>query len=477
VPALCRDCLAVLSAPPPSPAGCPTCESKRILRHPELFDLTIAHIDCDAFYASVEKRDRPELAAKPVIVGGGVRGVVTAACYVARIYGVRSAMPMFKALKACPDAVVIRPNFEKYVAVGRQIRAMMATLTPLLQPLSIDEAVLDLAGTEALHGAAPAVVLARFARQVEQAVGVTVSVGLAPNRLLAKIAAGRDKPRGFAVIGAAEARSLLASEPVRLLPGVGPALARRLAGQGITLLGHLQALSERDAVRRLGDDGPSLVRRARGEDARRVDPGRETKSISAETTFNSDLTELADLSAQLWRLSEKLARRLKENDLSAGGVVLKLKTTDFAIRTRAGRLPSPTVLPDRLFEAAHALLLREATGTPFRLIGIGANPLLPLGEADRGDLADVVTPRRAAAQAAIDALRHRFGQAAMGAAAFPQPPGSSARGQAPPSKGAGVVPAAVSSAFGRSRGDRDLAGLGLVAGAGRADLGFLGRVA
>jgi DNA polymerase IV len=431
VPALCRDCLAVLSAPP-LPAGCPVCEGKRILRHPELFDLTIAHIDCDAFYASVEKRDRPELAAKPVIVGGGVRGVVTAACYVARIYGVRSAMPMFKALKACPDAVVIRPNFEKYVAVGRQIRAMMATLTPLLQPLSIDEAVLDLAGTEALHGAPPAVVLARFARQVEQAVGVTVSVGLAPNRLLAKIAAGRDKPRGFAVIGAAEARSLLASEPVRLLPGVGPALARRLAGQGITLLGHLQALSERDAVRRLGDDGPSLVRRARGEDARRVDPGRETKSISAETTFNSDLTELADLSAQLWRLSEKLARRLKENDLSAGGVVLKLKTTDFAIRTRAGRLPSPTVLPDRLFEAAHALLLREATGTPFRLIGIGANPLLPLGEADRGDLADVVTPRRAAAQAAIDALRHRFGQAAIGRGrGWVQPPSPSPPGQAP----------------------------------------------
>ena len=146
---------------------CAACDSARIVSHAELFDLTIAHIDCDAFYASVEKRDRPELAAKPVIVGGGVRGVVTAACYVARIYGVRSAMPMFKALKACPDAVVIRPDFAKYVAVGRQIRAMMARLTPLLQPLSIDEAVLDLAGTEALHGAPPAIVLARFAREVE----------------------------------------------------------------------------------------------------------------------------------------------------------------------------------------------------------------------------------------------------------------------------------------------------------------------
>jgi DNA polymerase IV len=412
MPAFCRDCLAVLDGK--GAAGrCGACDGKRIVRHAELFDLTIAHIDCDAFYASVEKRDRPDLAAKPVIVGGGVRGVVTAACYVARIYGVRSAMPMFKALKACPDAVVIRPNFGKYVAVGRQIRDMMARLTPLLQPLSIDEAVLDLSGTQALHGAPPAVVLARFAREVEADLGLTVSVGLAPNRLLAKIAAGRDKPRGFAVIGAAEALTLLAPEPVRLLPGIGPALARRLAAQGITLLGHLQALSDREAKRRVGEDGPSLVRRARGEDDRRVDPGRETKSISAETTFDTDLTRQADLRAHLWRLSEKLARRLKEHKLAAGGVVLKLKTSDFATRARAARLPSPTVLPDRLFEAAGALLSREATGTAFRLIGIGANPLLPLAEADRGDLADTETPRRAATQAAIDALRQRFGDGAV----------------------------------------------------------------
>jgi DNA polymerase-4 len=408
MPALCRDCSAVVDAD----TQCPACGNRRIVSHPELFDLTIAHIDCDAFYASVEKRDRPELAAKPVIVGGGVRGVVTAACYVARIYGVRSAMPMFKALKACPDAVVIRPDFAKYVAVGRQIRAMMARLTPLLQPLSIDEAVLDLAGTQALHAAPPAVVLARFARDVEAEVRVTVSVGLAANRLLAKIAAGRNKPRGFAVIGS-DAAAVLAPEPVRLLPGVGPTLARRLASLGITQLGHLQVLNDRDAMRRLGDDGPSLVRRARGEDARRVDPTRETKSISAETTFNTDLTQVADLQTHLWRLSEKLARRLKENELSAGGVVLKLKSADFAIRTRAARLPSPTVLPDRLFDAASALLAREATGTAFRLIGIGANPLVPLADADHGDLADTDTPRRAATQAAIDSLRQRFGDAAV----------------------------------------------------------------
>jgi DNA polymerase-4 len=312
---------------------------------------------------------------------------------------------------------------------------MMTRLTPLLQPLSIDEAVVDLAGTQELHGAPPAVVLARFARQVEQDVGITVSIGLAPNRLLAKIAADRNKPRGFTVIGAKQAVTLLASEPVRLLPGIGPALASRLAGQGITLLGHLQALTEREARRRLGDEGPSLVRRARGEDDRPVDPGRETKSISAEMTFDSDLVQLHELERHLWRLSEKLARRLKENALSAGGVVLKLKRADFAIRTRAARLPSPTVLPDRLFDAARSLLVREATGTAFRLIGIGAHPLLPLADADHGDLADLETPRRAAAQAAIDALRQRFGIRAISrgrgweGAAPPSPPDPLPRGE------------------------------------------------
>ncbi len=407
---LCRDCFGVVA----SAASCPTCRGTRLIAHPDLFSLTIAHIDCDAFYASVEKRDRPELAAQPVIVGGGTRGVVTAACYVARLYGVRSAMPMFKALKACPDAVVIRPDFAKYIAASRQVRALMAALTPLLQPLSIDEAVLDLAGTEALHGAPPAVVLARFAGAVEREVGITVSIGLAANRLLAKIAAGRDKPRGFAVIGAAEAASLLAPEPVRLLPGIGPVQARKLEAMGITRLGQLQVLDDRDALRRLGEDGPALVRRARGEGARLVDPGRETKSISAETTFDTDLRDVPALERHLWRLAEKLGRRLRENDLAASGVVLKLKTAQFSIRTRAARLPSPTVLPDRLFAAAREMLVREATGTAFRLIGIGANPLVPRSEADLGDLADAVTPRLAAAQAAIDALRARYGAAAIG---------------------------------------------------------------
>lgn len=392
---------------------CPACGGGRMVHHRSLLRLAIAHVDCDAFYASVEKRDRPELQARPVIVGGGSRGVVTAACYVARIYGVKSAMPMFKALKACPDAVVIKPDFAKYTAASRQVRALMSGLTPLVQPLSIDEAVLDLAGTEALHGAAPAVVLARFANEVEKQVGVTVSIGLAANRLMAKIAAGRGKPRGFTVIDGEEAAALLAPESVRLLPGVGAALARKLETFGITRLGQLQVLSEPEAARKLGDDGAALVRRARGQDARVVDPAREAKSVSAETTFDRDLSSVADLEPHLWRLCEKLARRLREHELAAGGVVLKLKTSRFASRTRAVRLSSPTVLPDRLFERARLLLAKEASGVDFRLIGIGANPLVPGSTADQGDLADSTTPRRAAAQAAIDALRGRFGDRAI----------------------------------------------------------------
>ena len=410
MPSLCRDCLhhAALAF-----GRCPACGSRRTVAHEDLFRLTVAHMDCDAFYASVEKRDRPELLTKPVIVGGGRRGVVAAACYLARTRGVRSAMPMFKALAACPDAVVIKPDMAKYVREARRIRELMEALTPLVQPLSIDEAVLDLAGTAALHGAPPAVVLARFARTVEKEVGVTVSIGLAANRLMAKLAAERDKPRGFAVIGAAEAAGWLALQPVSVLPGVGPAMARRLQAAGFATLGQLAALTPREAMRRFGEDGPSLAARARGEDARRVDPGRMAKSISAETTFDVDIAAREALEAPLWRLCEKLARRLKEKDLAAAGVTLKLKTAAFATRTRAVRLQQPTRLPDMLFAAAQPMLAKEADGTAFRLIGIGAQPLAPAAEADRGDLADPEAPKRAARWAAVEALRARFGNDAV----------------------------------------------------------------
>ena len=198
VETLCRDCG---SRPPPDVKTCPACGSPHIARHKELHGLTLAHLDCDAFYATIEKRGRPELRDVPVIVGGHHRGVVAACCYVARAQGVHSAMPMFKALKACPDATVIKPDMTKYAAVGREVRAMMENLTPLVEPLSIDEAFMDLAGTEALHRASPAVTLAALARRVKEELSITVSIGLSYNKFLAKIASDLDKPRGgFATI-------------------------------------------------------------------------------------------------------------------------------------------------------------------------------------------------------------------------------------------------------------------------------------
>ena len=404
--ALCRDCLT--SEPGPGPA-CRACGGRRILRHAELFALTIAHVDCDAFYASVEKRDRPELATKPVLVGGGRRGVVAACCYIARSYGIRSAMPMFKALAACPDAVVIRPDIAKYAHEGARIRTMMEALTPLVQPLSIDEAVLDLSGTQALHKAPPAVVLARLAREVEREIGVTISIGLAANRLMAKLAAGRDKPRGFAVIGRDEAAAWLAPQRVGLLPGIGPAAVRRLEGAGITRLGQLAALDPKSAMARLGAEGPALAARARGEDDRAVNPERETKSVSAETTFEGDIATLPELEGVLWRMCEKLSARLAGKGLSAGGVVLKLKTAGFESLTRSARLSGPTLLPETMFDAARPILARAADGTRYRLLGLGASPLCLAADADRGDLADPTAPRRAAKWRAIEAVREKFG--------------------------------------------------------------------
>jgi DNA polymerase-4 len=412
VPGFCRDCDAAAAD---AATRCAACGGHRLVAHPELFALAVAHVDCDAFYASVEKRDRPDLAARAVIVGGGRRGVVSAACYVARLSGVKSAMPMFKALQLCPEATVIRPDMAKYAAVARRVRAMMHGLTPLVLPLSIDEAVLDLSGTEALHQAPPAIVMARFARAVEAELGITVSIGLSWNRLLAKIAADFDKPRGFAAIGRADAAAVLADRPVGLLPGIGAVFAESLARKGLVRLGQLQALSDREAHRLLGEDGPALCARARGEDSRPVRAERETKSVSAETTFESDLADRAALARVLWRLCEKLAARLVAQELAAAGVVLKLKTAGFRLRTRAARLPAPTALAETLFRAAEALLAREADGIQeFRLIGIGAQPLAPIAEADRGDLADPEAPRRAARERAMAKLRERFGHDVIG---------------------------------------------------------------
>jgi DNA polymerase-4 len=411
VAGFCRDCLARFG--PPAPARCRACGSPRILAHPELGRLAIGHVDCDAFYASVAKRDDPSLADKPVIIGGGRRGVVLTACYIARTYGVRSAMPMFKALKACPHAVVVKPDMARYQREGRAVRAMMGALTPLVQPVSIDEAFLDLAGTEGLHGAPPALTLARFAQAVEREIGITVSIGLGDCKFLAKLASDLDKPRGFAVIGRAEAVAFLRPRPVGSIWGVGAVSAKRLAARGFETIGDIQDCDEKSFARRAGGDGSRLWALARGIDPRPVSPEREAKSVSAETTFAADLALAEDLLPILYRLCEKVAARLADADLAAGGVVLKLKTHRFEIRTRSRSGLPPTQLAARLFEAGRALLGPELDGTPYRLIGIGAADLRPGADADRADLLDTALKRQMAAARATAAVREKFGSDAL----------------------------------------------------------------
>ncbi len=403
----CRDCLADAV---PGSVRCAGCGSPRLLRHDELSTLSIAHVDCDAFYATIEKRDDPALAGEAVIVGGGKRGVVATACYVARTFGVKSAMPMFEALRLCPQAKVVRPNMEKYVRVGREVRQMMLALTPLVEPLSIDEAFLDLTGTARLHGLPPAKVMARFAADVENKLNITVSIGLSCNKFLAKIASDLDKPRGFAVLGAGEAQAFLAPKPVSFIYGVGKVSAARYARDGFQRIADLQRSSETELTRRYGDEGRRLARLARGIDARLVSADRETKSVSSETTFERDLADFRSLERILWSLAEEVSVRLKNKDLAGATVTVKLKTADFKIRTRARSLESPTQLAHRIFDAAKSLLERETDGTKFRLLGVGVSAL---DDAAAADPADLVDGRAAKAEHAVDNVRARFGDDAV----------------------------------------------------------------
>jgi DNA polymerase-4 len=375
------------------------------------------------------------LLERPVIVGGGRRGVVAAACYVARIYGVRSAMPMFQALKACPEAVVIRPDMAKYQAAGREVRRLMLETTPLVEPVSIDEAFLDLSGTERLHHGSPARTLALLARRIEREFGITVSIGLSYNKFLAKVASDLDKPRGFSVIGRAEARAFLAGRPVGLIWGVGKVLQKRLAADGISLIGQLAEMEETALVARYGAIGTRLARFARGEDLRSVEPRAEAKSISAETTFEADLAGLDALSHALWPLCEKVAERLKRAGLAGGTITLKLKTGEFRLLTRSRQLASPTQLAESLFRAALPLLEGEAQGARYRLIGIGAAGLAPAAEADQPDLLDPDSGRRAQVERAIDSVRAKHGGGAIvKGRAFRAGSTSSAKGARPRGK-------------------------------------------
>jgi DNA polymerase-4 len=409
MPGLCRDCLSERP-----PGRCRGCGSPRVLAHPELFDLAIAHIDADAFYASVEKRDDPSLADRPVIVGGGMRGVVLTACYVARQSGVRSAMPMARALRLRPDATVVRPRFAAYAEASRALRRLMEALTPAVEPLSLDEAFLDLSGCARLHGAPPATMLARVQAQAEREVGVTVSVGLAANKFLAKLASELDKPRGFSVIGRAEAEARLAPMPVSRLPGVGPALEAALARDGLRIVADLRRRGEAALAARRGAIGTRLWALAHGRDARPVRPDRAAKSLSAETTLDADLSDPEALEAQLWRLCVKLSDRLKAKGLAGRGATLKLKRADFRGLTRRRVLPAPSQLADSLWRATAPLLRREVADGPWRLIGVGLSELSPASPESPGDLLDPEAATRARVERAVDDIRRRFGGEAIG---------------------------------------------------------------
>lgn len=407
---LCRNCFHMFEEDAPA---CPSCGYERLVRNSRLAELGIAHLDCDAFFAAIEKRDDPSLKNKPVIVGGGKRGVVATCCYIARLYGVRSAMPMFQALKACPDAVVIKPNSEKYRIAGLQVREKMQALTPMIQPVSVDEAYLDLTGTNTLHKAPPAVSLARLAAEIERDVGITVSIGLSVNKFLAKTASELDKPKGFAVIAAEEAEALLAPKPVGFIHGVGPKLAKKLSLDGYDTIEDLQQTELRQLIGKYGETGMWLKNRAHGIDNRPVRNDEERKSVSSETTFHKDMSDPAWLEDQLWRLCVRTADRAKATGLVGNVITLKLKTADFRTLTRRLSLAEPTQLAQTLFRSARILLAKEANGrTRFRLIGIGISDL-SVHRADSVDLLDPLVAKRAAAERASDLAREKFGADAV----------------------------------------------------------------
>ncbi|MDJ1009349.1 MAG: DNA polymerase IV [Paracoccaceae bacterium] len=410
MPALCRDCLETFE----TGTRCPACGRPRILSHPELFSLSVAHMDCDAFYASVEKRDDPSLRDKPVIVGGGRRGVVTTACYIARIKGVRSAMPMFKALKLCPEAEVVRGRMSVYVEVSRQIRAMMEALTPAVEPLSLDEAFLDLTGTDRLHHAPPARMLAGLARRIETELGLSVSIGLSHNKFLAKIASDLDKPDGFSVIGKAETLAFLGPKPVKLIWGVGAVTREALETVGIRTFNDLRRWDKADLHARFGSGGDRLWHLARGEDYRRVSANAPVKSISNETTFGEDTTDTDILEGHIWRLAEKVTDRAKAKGIAGRVVTLKVKRHDHKILTKRLALREPTQIGDRLYHTARDLFDQVAAEGPFRLIGVGLSDLVPEAGADlSGDLLDAQADRRAGAEKAADRIKARFGKDAI----------------------------------------------------------------
>ena len=410
MPSLCRKCFNTFN----EEGRCPKCSSPLVVSHSELFDLNIAHMDCDAFYASVEKRDNPDLADKPVIIGGGRRGVVSTACYIARIHGVKSAMPMFKALEKCPDAVVIRPRMEIYAEISQQIRAMMNDITPLVEPLSLDEAFMDMSGTHKLHGAPPAVMLAKLMDRISSNLGLTGSIGLSHNKFLAKVASDLNKPNGYSIIGEAETSSFLKDKSIRLIWGVGASTQKSLEKSGIRTFLDLLRWDRKDLVSKFGSMGDRLWFLARGQDARVVSNSDRIKSISNETTLNENTSNMRVLEGHLWRLCEKVSSRAKSKGLAGTIMILKLKSSNHKIITRRVTLRDPTYLADVLFRSTYPLMEAAKENGPFRLVGAGLSGLCLASQAQREpELLDDGAINRTKVERVTDEIREKFGDEAM----------------------------------------------------------------
>ncbi len=386
---------------------------------------TILHVDMDAFYASVEQLDHPEWRGRPVVVGadpreGKGRGVVAACSYEARAFRVRSALPISQAWRLCPDAVFCRPRFPRYAQVSAQVFAILRRYTDRVEPLSVDEAFLDVTGSGRLFGSGE-----RIGREIKGAIraelGLVASVGVAPNKFVAKVASDVGKPDGFVVVGQEGAREFLAPLPVTRLWGVGPKTAERLHRVGLRTIGDVARLRAEDLAGLLGDGGEHLWRLSRGEDERPVEGEGEAKSLGAETTFEEDEGDPEVVRRALLALADRVGARLRRRGLRAGGVTLKFRDAAFATHTRAALLPRPTDLGEDLYREALVLLDRVPwAGKRVRLVGVTATRLAaadrPAGQLDL--FAEAGADRRRELARAVDTLRERFGAGAVGRAAL-----------------------------------------------------------
>lgn len=377
----------------------------------------ILHVDMDAFYASVEQRDNPDLIGKPVVVGGGSnRGVVAAASYEARKFGIRSAMPMAEAIRRCDHLVRVKPRMSHYVEASQQIFAIFGEFTPLVEGLSLDEAFLDVTASVRLFGPPPEIA-ARIKRRVRNETRLTASVGVAENKLVAKIASDLDKPDGLTIVMPDDYPTKLDPLPVRVIPGIGRETLKRLNAIRVTTVRDLRMADDRDLEPIFGRYTQKTRDRAAGIDHRPVVPSRDEKSISAEETYDQDLSKPADMDRELLRLAERTATRLRKSTLSAGTVQIKIRRADFTSYTRQQSVKPPTNGTDQIYDVARALLkvwLASNPGARIRLLGVGGSKLAPAEQADL--FPSDIARNTAVIDVTVDEIREKFGSLSVGRA-------------------------------------------------------------